>query len=113
VWRNAAGNPTWWSAYNDVKHSRFDNARRATLGTTMHALKALFLTVVQSLEFRGRLVERGLIRCSGVSVQQLNIPVASWEPLPVQQQSPVVAVSSLFGYKFLSSGSPARASVFT
>lgn len=116
VWRNQAGNPRWWSAYNDVKHSRFDNARRATLGTTMHAVKALFLTVVQSLDFRGRLVERGFVRCSGTSAQHLTTSAASWEPLPMQQQAPVVAVSALFGYKFLSHGSPARAnsiSVFT
>ncbi len=110
VWRNTAGNPTWWASYNNVKHSRFDNAREATLGTTMHSMKALFLVLVQSLEFRARLVERGVIRCSGLTVAQLSADAINWEPLPTTSTSPVVAVSTLFGYKFLSRGSPSHAS---
>jgi hypothetical protein len=109
VWRNQAGQPKWWDAYNQVKHSRFQNARRATLGVTMHAMKALFLVLVQSLEFRARLVERGVIRCSGVGVAQLRPDASNWETLPTASQSPVVAVSALFGYKFLSQGNSARA----
>jgi hypothetical protein len=62
IWRRPAGNPAWWKAYNDVKHSRFANARLATLGTTTHAMKALFLVLVQTLDYRERLVDRGLVR---------------------------------------------------
>ena len=109
VWRKAAGNPTWWASYNNVKHSRFDNARQATLGTTMHAMKALFLVLVQSLEFRGRLVERGVIRGAGLTVAQLSADAVNWEPLPTVSTSPVIAASVLFGYKFLSRGSPSHA----
>jgi len=107
TWRFANGNPQWWTAYNRVKHARFDNADRAKLGIVVHAMKALFLTLVQSLEFRARLVERGVIRSRGLSVAQLIAIAADWEPLPTQNV--VVAVSDLFGYKFLSQGSPAQA----
>lgn len=107
TWRFASGNPQWWTAYNRVKHARFDNAERAKLGIAVHAMKALFLALVQSLEFRGRLVERGVIRSHGLSVAQLTPVAANWEPLATQNV--VVAVSDLFGYKFLSHGSPDQA----
>lgn len=109
VWRNPTGNPRWWASYNNVKHSRFDNASEATLGTTMHAMKALFLVLVQSLEFRARLVERGVIRSAGLAVAQVSAHASNWEPLPSPSTSPVVASSSLFGYKYLSQGSPTQA----
>lgn len=109
MWSKTTGNPKWWAAYNNVKHSRFENAPEATLGTTMHAMKALFLVMVQSLEFRARLVERGVIRCEGVAVAQVSVYASSWEPLPCPSASPVIASSSLFGYKYLSQGSPTQA----
>ncbi len=108
-WRQSTGNPTWWAGYNAVKHSRFGNARQAKLLTTMHALKGLFLVLVQSLEFRQRLVERGVIRCEGATAQKLRADAASWEPLPTKCSEPVIAVSSLLGYKFLSAGSGSSA----
>jgi hypothetical protein len=109
VWRSTSGQPKWWSAYNAVKHSRFQNASQATLLTTFHALKALFLAIVQSLDFRERLIDRGLIRCAGFSVQQLKTYAVQWELIQVQWQSPVIVRTQLFGYKYLSQGSPSRA----
>ncbi len=109
VWRTAQGQPRWWAAYNAVKHSRFQNANQATLLTTLHSLKALFLALVQSLEFRERLISRGLVRCSMVGIQQLRHHAIAWEPIPVQWQEPIVVTSSLFGYKYLAHGSPAYA----
>ena len=109
VWRNANGQPSWWNAYNAVKHSRFQNASQATLLTTLHALKGLFLALVQALDFRARLIDRGLMRCSLVNTNQLHAHAIAWEPIPVQWQVPVVVSSRLFGYKFLAVGSPARA----
>jgi hypothetical protein len=106
-WCFTAGNPKWWTAYNRVKHARFDNAPQAKLGITVHAMKALFLVLVQSLEFRARLVERGIIRARGLPIPALLAAVANWETLPTPHI--VVAVSDLFGYKFLSQGSPAQA----
>lgn len=109
VWRNKSGHPSWWNAYNSIKHSRFENAPKATLLTTLHALKGLFLVLVQSLEFRSRLIERGLIRCSGVGIQQLRTYAIQWEPIQVEWQAPIIVNTSLFGYKYLSQGSPTHA----
>jgi hypothetical protein len=109
IWRNATGQPKWWNAYNAVKHSRFQNASHATLLTTHHALKALFLALVQSLDFRGRLIERGLLRCSLMKTNQLQAHVVAWEPIPVQWEVPIVVSTKLFGYKYLATGAPARA----
>lgn len=109
VWRNAHGQPRWWTAYNAVKHSRFQNASQATLLTTLHALKALFLVLVQSLEFRERLINRGLIRCNMASIHMLRAHAITWEPIPVLWQNPIVVNTTLFGYKYLSQGSPAHA----
>ena len=109
VWRNPQGQPRWWNAYNAVKHSRFQNASQATLLTTLHALKALFLALVQALEFRERLVSRGLVRCRMVGIQHLRAHAVAWEPIQVQWQEPIVVSTSLFGYKYLAQGSPAHA----
>ena len=110
LWRNQNGHPRWWDEYNSVKHSRFENASKATLLTTLHALKGLFLVLVQSLEFRDRLVERGVVRAKDLRMQQLRAYVQSWEPFHVAWQNPIVATTKLFGYKFLTDGSPNRAS---
>ena len=107
LWRNQNGTPRWWTAYNHVKHARFDNAIEATFHSTAHALKALFLSLAQSLEFRSRLVERGIIRCRNLQTAQLQAVASAWEPL--QTPETIIARSDLFGYKFLSTGSPAQA----
>jgi hypothetical protein len=104
AWRQTAGNPAWWVTYNDVKHSRFANAHLATLGTTMHAMKGLFLVLVQTLDFRERLVDRGLIRRERRSIADLKADVGAWEPLTDNWVTPVLAASKLFGYRFLSNG---------
>ena len=109
VWRNAQGQPRWWAAYNAVKHSRFQNANQATLLTTLHALKALFLALVQSLEFRERLINRGLVSCSMAGIQRLRAHAVTWEPIPVLWQEPITVKTNLFGYKYLAQGSPAHA----
>ncbi len=110
VWRLATGQPRWWKAYNAVKHSRFQKASQATLLTTLHALKGLFLALVQSLEFRARLIERGMLRCNLVTTTQLVAHAVAWEPIPVAWAVPVVVRSELFGYKFLANGSPSKSS---
>ncbi|MCW5664632.1 MAG: hypothetical protein KIT35_12410 [Piscinibacter sp.] len=102
VWRRPNGHPAWWTAYNTVKHSRFEQARSATLGTTMHAMKALFLVLVQTLDFRERLVERGVIHRERRTIANLKADVAQWEVIQDGWNTPIVARSSLFGYRFLS-----------
>jgi hypothetical protein len=109
VWRNTNGHPSWWSAYNKVKHSRFDMAHWATLGTTMHAMKALFLVLVQALEFRDRLVERGFIRRELRAIDNLKTDVAQWEVIQDGWHTPIIARSTLFGYRFLTEMNPTHA----
>lgn len=109
VWRNQTGQPSWWHAYNALKHSRFQNASQATLLTTLHALKGVFLALVQSLDYRPRLIDRGLLRCSGIGIQYVRTHVVQWEPIPVAWQAPIVIRTTLFGYKYLATGSPAHA----
>lgn len=106
-WRQVKKHPAWWQAYNRVKHARFDNAPKATLKFAMHAMKALFLALVQSLDFRQRLAERGIISCRELKMDELTAALVKWEPL--QTKKTIVAVSELFGYKFISSGSPKQA----
>jgi len=100
--------PAWWGAYNHVKHDQFGRASEARYLTTVHALEAAFLVMVQSLEFRKRLVERGIIRCKPLGAPALIALAAAWEPLRTQEV--VVARTRLFGYKFMTSGSPTYAS---
>ena len=110
LWRNTNGHPRWWEEYNSVKHSRFEYASRATLLTTLHALKGLFLVLIQSLEFRERLVERSIVRSEHLDMRQLRTIVSDWEPFQYPVCEAIVATSVLFGYKYLTVGSPHRAS---
>lgn len=34
--------PNWWKEYNDVKHNRFENFKKANLGNVIYALAALY-----------------------------------------------------------------------
>ncbi len=109
VWRQANGNPSWWKTYNEVKHSRFENSRFASLGTTTHAMKALFLVLVQTLDYRERLVDRGMIRRDKRTINNLKADVAQWETTQDNWNTLIVATSSLFGYRFLHQAHPAHA----
>ncbi len=91
--------PAWWKAYNSTKHDRFGSARSATLQNALHALKGCFLCLSSSLEFRSRLVERGVIRSRALTAAQL-VPIGTtWEPL--QTDEIVVSSTKLLGYEFL------------
>ncbi len=54
--------PRWWDIYNDVKHSFYENASKATLRWTFSALAALFVIHVMHLEHRETLVKLNVIR---------------------------------------------------
>ncbi len=66
----------------------------------MHAMKALFLVIVQTLDFRETLVMRGIIRSRGMTVAALRPIAAVWEQLVTP--GTVIGATPLFGYKFLS-----------
>jgi hypothetical protein len=38
-------NPEWWNTYNQLKHDKYSNRKKATLETTLKALGALFWLV--------------------------------------------------------------------
>ena len=97
----------WWKSYNAVKHDRFGHIAEAKLGTVMHALRGAFLGLVQTLDFRSTLVDRGIIRSKNISAAQLRTMASNWEPLPTNET--VIARTELFGYKFLSRGSSRQA----
>lgn len=99
--------PKWWRSYNKVKHGRFDHIADAKLGTVMHALGGAFLVLVQTLDYRATLVERGIIRSRNITAAQLRAVASGWEVL--QTPESVIARTELFGYKFLSQGSPRQA----
>lgn len=105
--KSTAVHPKWWKSYNNVKHDRFGHMKQAKLGTVMHALGGTFLALIQTLDFREALVERGIIRCRNINAATLRGIVNAWEPL--QTNETVVARTDLFGYKFLSTGSPKQA----
>jgi hypothetical protein len=107
AWMQRAGHPRWWTSYNRVKHDRFAGIHEAKLGTVMHALGGAFLLLVQTLDFRVTLVDRGIIRSPGLQASVLRPIAAGWEPLATDQV--VIARSQFFGYKFQSTGSPQQA----
>ena len=104
-------NPKWWTAYNNTKHDRFGNARKATLNHTIHAMKGCFLALVSSLDFRERLVERAIIRSPKLSAHALKPRAAQWEPLSTPEL--VVASTRLFAYKIRTQGHPREAADIT
>ena len=98
-WQTLNNQPSWWRGYNKVKHGRFENADKAKLGMVMHALKAAFLVLTQTLDFRKTLVLRGIIRSRGLTAAMLLPITLGWEQFDAQ--ATVIATTKLFGYKFL------------
>lgn len=88
--------------------------KEGKLGTVMHALGGTFLVLAQCLDFRETLVVRGVIRCRRLTTANLKSLAQAWEPLNTPHE--VYARTELFGYKYLSTGSPKQAvdvSIFT
>lgn len=58
----------WWDAYNEVKHDRFGNQKKATLKATVYALSALFILNVIHLGTMPVLVDYGVkLFCQRIS----------------------------------------------
>ncbi len=62
--------PEWWTAYNEIKHHKFEAIRQATLGTTMSALGGFLQVCSVILEIRALLMSLGNIRYIGDKVPQ-------------------------------------------
>ena len=100
-WKNQKS-PDWWTAYNQVKHNRFENKTEATLEKTLYALSGLFLVCVLLKEFRPNLVDIEIIK--GGSFDKDHLELVLREDEPIDEVEPIIAKSKLFKYTFLISG---------
>jgi hypothetical protein len=75
--------PTWWDAYNDVKHGLFQNIERATLRRLIEGSAAVFLLMVLCRKYWPVLVQQG--RITILQVGSLKYPAVTdeivWEKL--------------------------------
>lgn len=86
-WSTGNTNPSWWRAYNDVKHERDLHFRQANQENTLHCLCGLFGLVLYLYpsEFFGaelqpfsRLIQYPNQPCSTTIVQAINLPNLNW-----------------------------------
>ena len=49
-WNNARGVPSWWTAYNKIKHHRHTHYDRASLENCLNAVAALFVATLYLYE---------------------------------------------------------------
>ena len=96
-WREDEKSIEWWSDYNDIKHDRFLNRRKATLKTTLDALGALFLLNVIHIDTMAILVRDGIIRSVYDKPSLVRI-LSKKEPIDASQT--IYAKTHLFGYVF-------------
>ncbi len=66
--------PLWWGVHNDVKHSFYQNARKATLRRVFEAVAALFLIQVMHLEHRETLVKLNVIQSRLIENRSTSLP---------------------------------------
>lgn len=62
--------PSWWQAYNKLKHDRFSNQSEATMSHATHSVAALLLAVVYS----------GVCDVALISAQMLDTSKSSYNP---------------------------------
>ena len=105
--------PSWWTAYNQVKHDRFANSQLATLRTGLIALAGFFAVCVLVPEIREHLYCLGVIHHvgsetrGGIHRMQVLMPQSWLEVARLKDPSerfylPVYVDTSLFAL-FLSS----------
>lgn len=92
--------PNWWLVYRDLKHSRFEYRKLATLKTVLDALSALFLLNIYNTNSRKFLITEGVI-LSNINLNQEPF-LTSRETLHTLE--PIIAKSKLFGYVWDTTG---------
>lgn len=92
--------PFWWTAYNKVKHNRFENRKRATLKSTLYALSALFLLNVTNPKLVPYLVDIGVIHRMGWAEEYVKSHIVDGSIVDVKpaMHEPIHAKTELFGY---------------
>ncbi|MGB2841414.1 MAG: hypothetical protein WBC40_02870 [Halobacteriota archaeon] len=101
-WQKQNSPPDWWTAYNHVKHNRFENKTEANLENTLYALSGLFLVCVLLKEFRSILVDIGIIKGNHLAKGYLRSLLKKDER--IDEAEPIIAKSKIFGYVFRTEG---------
>lgn len=86
--------PEWWRIYRDLKHSRFENKKEATLKIVLEALSALFLLNIYHIDNRSYLINNKTIR----SNLNLNSTEFINSRKIIDTSEPIIAKTRLFGY---------------
>lgn len=61
-WENDKS-PQWWSDYNDVKHNRVDNFKKANLGNVLNSMAGLFTLVLMYYKRLSKEIKLNPIPC--------------------------------------------------
>ncbi len=85
--------PEWWRVYRDLKHSRFEYRKSATLKNVLDSLAALFLLNIYHIDSRKYLVDKNVIR-SNMKLDENFIN--SRDPNTFGQ--PIIAKTNILGY---------------
>lgn len=91
-WANGKS-PKWWQIYRDLKHSRFEYRKRATLKVVLNSLAALFLLNTCNPITKEYLYVKDVIRSN---MQLTDEFFKSAEPNTFGQ--PIIAKTNLFGH---------------
>ena len=99
-WTKAA--PTWWAAYNKLKHDRLDNYDAATYENAILAMSGLHQVISRSVEFAPALLSAGWFNPNSRDASRFS---SSGDPIPVASKLFVSPLS----YNFVNndSGHPA------
>ncbi|WJI09506.1 hypothetical protein FGU46_05065 [Methanobacterium sp. CWC-01] len=92
--------PEWWKIYTDLKHSKFQNKKNATLKTVLDSLSALFLLNVYHIDNRKFLANHGILRGN----INLNHPEFLNSREKIDTLEPIIAKTDLFGYVWDTNG---------
>lgn len=92
--------PQWWLNYRELKHSRFQNRKLATLKMVLESLAALFLLNIFHIHNRKFLVNKKVIRGN------INLNHSSFlnSRGKIETLEPIIAKTDLFGYVWKTKG---------
>ena len=91
----------WWNAYNEVKHNRLENQKKATLGRTVSALAGLFLAILRCPDCRDAILQSEWLSWNIHSCDPrdcLDKDFGTGEGKPFNRFDSVAAETKLFSY---------------
>jgi hypothetical protein len=84
--------PTWWKAYNMLKHHRLSSYEIATYDNTIMSMAALHQVISRSIDFVPSLISDGWFNTDSADVSDLIVARISESGVPIQ----VIPVESRF-----------------